>query len=173
MHVGHLRATIIGDALARTFTFAGHKVIRDPHFGDWGFQMGLLIAAIREEQPDLPYFQPGATEFPEESPVTLDDLQRIYPAAAERARTDAEFAEKARVATVRLQQGDPGFRALWRKMKEVSEQSQRADFRALDVEFDLWYGESDVHDRIAPMVERLKKSGVTEEDEGALIIRVD
>lgn len=173
MHVGHLRATIIGDALARTFAFAGHKVVRDPHFGDWGFQMGLLIAALSEERPDLPYFQPGATEFPEESPVTLDDLQRIYPAAAERARTDAEFAEKARVATVRLQQGDPGFRALWRKMKEVSEQSQRADFRALDVEFDLWYGESDVHDRIAPMVERLKKSGVTEEDEGALIIRVD
>lgn len=173
MHVGHLRATIIGDALARTFTFAGHKVIRDPHFGDWGFQMGLLIAAIREEQPDLPYFQPGAEVFPEESPVTLDDLQRIYPAAAERARNDEEFAEEARQATVKLQQGHPGYRALWRHMKTVSEESQRADFGALGVEFDLWYGESDVHDLIEPMVERLKEAGVVEESDGAFIIRIE
>nr|PZN36246.1 MAG: arginine--tRNA ligase [Actinomycetota bacterium] len=173
MHVGHLRATIIGDSLARTFAFGGHKVIRDPHFGDWGFQMGLLIAAIAEEQPDLPYFQEGVTEFPDTSPVTLDDLQRIYPAAAARAQEDEEFAERARMATVRLQQGDPGYRALWRHMKNVSEQSQRADFAALGVEFDLWYGESDVHDLIEPMVERLKEAGVAEESEGAWIIRVD
>ena len=172
MHVGHLRATIIGDALARTFTFAGHKVIRDPHFGDWGFQMGLLIAAIREEQPDLP-LPARSRVFPEESPVTLDDLQRIYPAAAERARHDEEFAEEARQATVKLQQGHPGYRALWRHMKTVSEESQRADFGALGVEFDLWYGESDVHDLIEPMVERLKEAGVVEESDGAFIIRIE
>ena len=94
MHVGHLRATIIGDSLARLFSFAGHKVIRDPHFGDWGFQMGLLIAAIADEQPDLPYFDPGATTYPSKSPVTLDDLQRIYPEASVRARSDDEFADE-------------------------------------------------------------------------------
>lgn len=173
MHVGHIRATIIGDSLARIFAFAGHRVIRDPHFGDWGFQMGLLIAAVREENPDLAYFQEGVTELPEKSPVTLEDLQRIYPAASERARNDEEFAQEAREATVRLQQGDPGYLRLWSQMKGVSEESQRKDFAALGVEFDLWYGESDVHHLIAPMVGRLEEAGVAVESEGALIVRID
>ncbi|MFQ5523838.1 MAG: arginine--tRNA ligase [Acidimicrobiia bacterium] len=173
MHVGHLRATIIGDSLARLIAFAGHNVIRDPHFGDWGFQMGLLIAAIEEEMPHLPYFDPDPDEYPDEPPVTLDDLQRLYPQAAARANLDDVFAERARQATVRLQQGDPGYRALWRQIKEVSLESQRADFAALGVEFDLWYGESDVADRIEPILERLKSAGVVEESDGALVIRVN
>jgi arginyl-tRNA synthetase len=172
MHVGHLRATIIGDSLARLFAFAGHKVIRDPHFGDWGFQMGLLIAALAEAQPDLPYFDPNTREYPGESPVTLDDLQAVYPEAAARARNDDDFADAARLATVKLQQGDPGYLALWAHMKGVSEQSQRKDFGALGVNFDLWYGESDVHDRLAPLVAGLRESGVAEESHGALVVRV-
>ena len=173
MHVGHLRATIIGDSLARTFAFAGHRVIRDPHFGDWGFQMGLLITAIGDEHPDLPYFDPEASAYPEESPVTLDDLQRIYPQADERARSEPEFAQRAREATVRLQQGDPGHRALWQQMKAVSEESQRKDFAALGVEFDLWYGESDVHHLIDVMVERLEKREVAVVSDEALVVFVD
>lgn len=173
MHVGHLRATIIGDSLARLFTFAGHKVIRDPHFGDWGFQMGLLIAAIEERQPDLPYFDDSIGEYPTAPPVTLEDLQAIYPEAAERAREDVEFSERARTATVRLQSGEPGYLALWKHMKSVSETSQREDFGELGVNFDLWYGESDVHDRLEPLVRRLEESGVAEESEGALVVRVD
>jgi arginyl-tRNA synthetase len=172
MHVGHLRATIIGDSLARLFTFAGHQVVRDPHFGDWGFNMGLLIAAIEEIQPDLPYFDPGSPAFPDQSPVTLDDLERLYPVAAARARADTGFADLAREATVRLQQGDPGYLALWRHMKSASEVAQREDFAALGVNFDLWYGESDVRDRIATMVASLIESGVTEESDGAVVIRV-
>ncbi|MEX1126383.1 MAG: arginine--tRNA ligase [Acidimicrobiia bacterium] len=172
MHVGHLRATIIGDSLARLFTFAGHKVIRDPHFGDWGFNMGLLIAAIEEAQSDLPYFDAGVSQFPEQSPVSLDDLERLYPEAAARARADTAFAHTAREATVRLQQGDPGYLALWRHMKYASEVAQREDFASLGVNFDLWYGESDVRDRIAPMVASLVASGVTEESDGAIVIRV-
>jgi arginyl-tRNA synthetase len=173
MHVGHLRATIIGDSLARLFTFAGHKVIRDPHFGDWGFQMGLLIAAIEERHPDLPYFDPGAKKFPQESPVTLDDLQQIYPEASERSAEDDEFSERARRATVRLQSGDPGYRALWEHMKSVSEESQRDDFAALGVTFDLWYGESDVQHRLAPLVQRLEAEGVAELSHDALVVRVE
>jgi arginyl-tRNA synthetase len=173
MHVGHLRATIIGDSLARLFSFAGHKVTRDPHFGDWGFQMGLLIAAIEVEQPGLSFFDPAAETYPTESPVTLDDLQTIYPAASDRARSDPEFADTARRATVRLQQGDRGYLALWRHMKGVSEESQRADFAALGVEFDLWSGESDVHERIAPLVASLRESGVAEESDGALVVRIE
>lgn len=173
MHVGHLRATIIGDSLARLFRFAGHSVIRDPHFGDWGFQMGLVISAIEEEQPELPYFDSKATEYPDTSPVILEDLQRLYPTAAERAREDEAFAERARAATVKLQSGDPGYVTLWRHMKDVSEESQRKDFAALGVEFDLWYGESDVDHLITPMVERLEASGVAEESDSALVVFVD
>lgn len=173
MHVGHLRATIIGDSLARLFSFAGHEVIRDPHFGDWGFQMGLLIASIEDADPGLPYFDKETTQYPAESPVTLEDLQRIYPEASARARDDEAFADRARHATVRLQQGDGGYRALWRHMKSVSEASQRDDFAALGVNFDLWYGESDVHERIAPMVSSLRESGIAEESDGALVVRVE
>jgi arginyl-tRNA synthetase len=121
MHVGHLRATIIGDSLARLFSFAGHKVTRDPHFGDWGFNMGLLIAAIEENEPDLPYFDSNVSDYPDESPITLDELERLYPEAAARARADTAFADAAREATVRLQQGDAGYLALWRHMKQASE----------------------------------------------------
>jgi len=159
MHVGHLRATIIGDSLARHFAFLGHKVVRDPHFGDWGFQMGLLIAAVEDEGID-----------PET--ITLDDLQRIYPEASERARSDEKFADRARSATVLLQGGDERSLAIWRQMKRVSEASQRDDFATLGVNFDLWYGESDVHDRIAPMVERMRSSGVAVMSDGALVIPV-
>jgi arginyl-tRNA synthetase len=173
MHVGHIRATIIGDSLARLFSFAGHRVIRDPHFGDWGFQMGLLIAAIEDDQPDLPYFDEGEVEFPATSPVTLDDLQRIYPEAAERARNDTSFADSAREKTVALQQGHHGYRALWQQMKAVSETSQRDDFASLGVNFDLWYGESDVKDRLAPMVDRFRNSEFAEESDGALIVRIE
>jgi len=158
--VGHIRATIIGDSLARLFAFAGHDVIRDPHFGDWGFQMGLLIATVDEQGMD------PAT-------ITLDDLQRIYPEATERAKDDEEFAERARSMTVGLQQGDETALAIWKQMKSVSETSQRRDFAALGVEFDLWYGESDVADRLNDLASRLEESGVAEESEGALVVRVD
>ncbi|HEX6301620.1 MAG TPA: arginine--tRNA ligase [Acidimicrobiia bacterium] len=160
MHVGHLRATIIGDSLARLFGFAGHHVIRDPHFGDWGYNMGLLIAAVEDEGID-----PSA--------LTLEDLQRIYPEADARAKADEAFAERARLTTVGLQQGDEQALATWRQMKAVSEASQRRDFAALGVEFDLWYGESDIADRLNPLVRRLEVAGITEVSEGALIVRVD
>ncbi|MGD2043789.1 MAG: arginine--tRNA ligase, partial [Acidimicrobiia bacterium] len=160
MHVGHIRATIIGDSLARLFEFAGHDVIRDPHFGDWGFQMGLLITAVADEGLDY-------------ETITLADLQRIYPEASERSREDKEFADRARAATVRLQQGDEQAREVWRKMKAVSEESQREDFAALGVEFDLWYGESDVANRLNDLASRLEAGGVAEISDGALVVRVD
>ena len=174
MHVGHLRATIIGDSLARLFDFVGHQVIRDPHFGDWGLQMGLVIAELERRHPDWPYFDPDFTgPYPEEAPVPLDDLQEIYPVASARAKEDAEFAEAARRATVELQRKRPGYLALWQHMRAVSMEDQRANFSDLGVDFDIWHGESDVADMLEPLVERLRESGVAEESEGALIVRVD
>ncbi len=174
MHVGHLRATIIGDSVARIFDFVGHRVIRDPHFGDWGLQMGMLIVELQRRRPDLPYFDPDFTgPYPEEPPVTLDDLQEMYPEVAARCADDPEWAARARRATVELQQGRPGYRALWEHMVRVSQESQRRDFADLGVTFDVWYSESTVHDRVGPMIERLRRDGFAEESEGALIIRVD
>lgn len=174
MHVGHLRATIIGDSLARLFRFLGHRVIGDPHFGDWGLQMGQVIAAIEEQNPELPYFDPtNDGPFPPDSPVSLDDLQEIYPASSARSESDPDWRERARAVTIDLQQGRAGYLALWRHMKRVSEESQRKDFAALGVEFDLWYGESDVADLVAPLIADLKERGLAEESRGALVVRVD
>ncbi len=172
MHVGHLRATIIGEALARMFAAAGHAVIRDPHFGDWGTQMGMLIVEVERRHPDLPYFDPDRSEgYPADSPVTLEDLQEIYPTIAARCAADPVWADKARAATVELQQGRPGYRALWQHMVNVSQASQRKDFADLGVEFDVWYGESTVAERLAPMIDRIRP--FTDRSNGALIVNTE
>ena len=174
MHVGHLRATIIGDSLRRLFGFVGHRAIGDPHFGDWGLQMGQLIAELEYRRPDLPYFDPDATgPYPEDPPLSLDDLIELYPDAVQRCSTDPEAMAAAQRATAELQRGRPGYLALWRHFVAVSRASQEADFDDLGVHFDLWMGESDVEGRIPEMLERIRASGAAEESEGALIVRVD
>src|SRR5262245_42255995 len=121
MHVGHLRSSLIGDALVRLFRFAGHRVTGDIHLGDWGLPMGMLIAELAREQPALPYFDPASRgPYPAASPVTIDDLEAVYPRAAQRAKDDAEFREAARAATAELQAGRPGYRALWNHFIDVS-----------------------------------------------------
>ena len=173
MHVGHLRATIIGDSLARIGKFVGHDVLGDAHFGDWGTQMGQVIIGIQERMPDLPYFDPAIIDgYPDESPVSMADLQEIYPDISGRANTDPAVAEAARLATVELQKGRPGYLALWQHLVTVSQASQRADFHDLGVDFDLWYGEATVHDLIDPLIERLKSSGIATVSKGALVIDV-
>ena len=172
MHVGHLRSTIIGDALARIFAETGHRVTRDPHFGDWGTQMGMLIIGVRERFPGLPYFDEGARTFPSESPVSLADLSEMYPKMAAACRADPQLAEQARGATLELQEGRPGYRALWKQMVRVSLESQRADFARLGVEFDLWYGESTVADRVEGMIRRMERSGLVKCSDGATVVEV-
>ncbi len=172
MHVGHLRSSIIGDSLARIFSLIGHRVTRDPHFGDWGTQMGMLIVGIRERYGDLPYFKEGAQDYPAESPVTLAELSEIYPKVAERCRADTGWAEAARKATLELQRGRPGYMALWKQMVRVSMQSQRADFARLGIRFDLWYGESTVAGRIEKMIGRMEESGLVVESEGATVVEL-
>jgi arginyl-tRNA synthetase len=172
MHVGHLRAAIIGESLKRIFRFRGDQVLGDAHFGDWGFQMGLLIVAVGEADPGSPFLKPGDGPFPTESPVTLDDLERMYPQAAARAKTEPEFRDRARKATAELQAGRPGYRALWRHFVAVSRGALEREFRALGVEFDLWKGESDADPLIPGMVEDLAARGLLVDDQGARIVRV-
>jgi arginyl-tRNA synthetase len=173
MHVGHLRSTIIGDSITRIGKFVGHDVLGDAHFGDWGTQMGQVIVGIKERMPDLPYFDPAITEsYPNESPVSMTALQEIYPDVSERANRDPDVAEAARLATLELQQGRPGYRALWKHLVAVSQASQRADFHDLGVDFDLWHGESTVHNLIEPLIDRLRANGLALESDGALVIDV-
>ena len=172
MHVGHLRASIIGESLKRLFRFLGHDTAGDIHIGDWGMPVGQLIIEMERRQPELAYFDPDSSgPYPDESPVTLDELSEMYPVVVARTTDDPEEAERARQATLELQNGRPGYVALWSHFRRVSEDEQKRDFDALGVEFDLWRGESTVADRLAPLVGRLL-DGVAEESQGALIVDV-
>jgi len=172
MHVGHLRASIIGESIKRLFRFRGDTVWGDAHFGDWGFQMGLLIVALGDEGRGEAFMAEGDGPFPAESPVTIEDLERLYPAAAAKAKEDTEFRDRARKATMALQAGRPGYRALWKHMHDVSMEALKKDFGALDVHFDLWKGESDADPLIPDMVEGLKAKGLAVPDQGALVVHV-
>ena len=173
MHVGHLRASIIGESIKRLFRFRGDQVWGDAHFGDWGFQMGLLIADFEDRfgaiDPDgaLP-----ADADARLAAVTLDDLQTIYPEAAQRAKDDETFRDRARKATTRLQSGSVACRAIWARYRALSMAAQKEDFHALGVDFDLWKGEADVDPLIPGMVEDLRKQGLLVEDQGALVVHV-
>lgn len=173
MHVGHLRSSIIGDSLQRLFRFRGDRVTSDVHLGDWGLQMGQLITEVARVMPDLPYFDESFTgPYPDEFPVTMDDLQLLYPRASAACKEDKARLEEARQATRDLQAGRAGYVALWRHFAAVSKAALETDFAALGVHFDLWKGESDVDALIPGMVEDLKSRGVTHEDQGAWIIPV-
>ena len=173
MHVGHLRASIIGDALRRLFLFVGDRVLGDVHLGDWGLPMGMLIAEIGRRQPELPYFDGEYTgPYPRESPVTLEGLEEVYPVAAAACKADPARLQEARAITAELQSGRPGYRALWRHFVDISIAAMRRDFASLGVAFDLWKGEADVHDLIQPMIDAMKARGIAEESEGALVVLV-
>ncbi|MBV9512332.1 MAG: arginine--tRNA ligase, partial [Caulobacteraceae bacterium] len=179
MHVGHLRASIIGESLKRLFRFRGDTVWGDAHFGDWGFQMGLLIVAAGDAEPawkavaeDPQACDVDPANDPDLAALDLAVLDRLYPLAAAQAKADPAYRDRARKATAELQAGRPGYLRLWRRFAEVSRTALKREFHALGVDFDLWKGESDVDALIAPMVEALKARGLIEADQGALIIRV-
>ena len=173
LHVGHLRSAIIGESIKRICRFAGHEVIGDIHLGDWGLQMGLIITELRLRQPDLIYFdETYEGEYPKEAPFTISELEEIYPTASAKSKEDAEYKAQAMEDTYRLQNGVPGIRALWHHIMNVSIADLKKNYAALNVEFDLWKGESDVHDMIPAMVEKMKKDGFAHESEGALVVDV-
>ncbi|HWQ85954.1 arginine--tRNA ligase [Brevundimonas sp.] len=172
MHVGHLRSSIIGESLKRLFRFRGDTVWGDAHFGDWGFQMGLLIVAVGDEGKADAFLAEGGGPFPTVSPVTLEDLERLYPAAAAMAREDTGFRDRARKATAELQGGRPGYRALWAHFVAVSRTALEREFGALGVTFDLWNGESDADPLMAEMIAHLEAKGLLVEDSGARVVHV-
>lgn len=186
MHVGHLRSSIIGESLKRLFRFRGDETVGDAHFGDWGYQMGLLIGAAMDADPWIRALvedlnAAGTEPSPEaeaaafaglETRISLADLDRMYPEAAALGKTDEAYRNRARRLTAELQSRNPGCFLLWRHFARVTQVALARDFHALGVDFDLWKGESDADPLIPDMVADLEARGLLEDDQGARIVRV-
>lgn len=159
LHVGHLRSTIIGDAMNRVFRFLGHHAISDNHVGDWGTQFGLLIVGWRRwaDQDAL-----------ERDPI--GHLEDLYRKSSEAAKNDAAFADEARAELAKLQSGDPDNLALWRRFVEISRRDVEDIYGMLDVRFDHWLGESFYNPYLDETVQRLVNLGIAREDQGAIVI---
>ena len=173
LHVGHLRSAIIGESVKRIARKMGHNVLGDIHLGDWGYQMGLIITELKERKPELPYFDENFKgEYPAEAPFTISELEEIYPTASGKAKEDEEYRERALHATYLLQNGHKGYTAIWNHIMHVSVNDLKKNYANLNVDFDLWKGESDAQAYIPDMIERLKKEGFAHIDDGALVIDV-
>lgn len=173
LHVGHLRAAVIGEAIKRMGRFVGHKVIGDVHLGDWGLQMGLIIEELRDRKPELVYFDENFSgEYPSEPPFTISELEEIYPAASAKSKVDEAFKERAQEATFKLQNGYAPYRAVWNHIMAVSLKDLKKNYADLNVEFDLWKGESDAQPYIPEMIQELIDKGLAYESQGALVVDV-
>ncbi|MCR4956214.1 MAG: arginine--tRNA ligase [Lachnospiraceae bacterium] len=173
LHVGHLRPAIIGESIKRVLKYVGNTVYGDVHLGDWGLQIGLIINELRHRKPDLPYFDQNFTgEYPKEAPFTLSDLEEIYPYASGKSKEDEAYKKDALEITNELQNGHPGYTAILKHILTLSHADLKKNYGSLNVTFDLWKGESDAQPYIPDMIEDMKKKGIAEESDGALIVRV-
>lgn len=173
LHVGHLRSAVIGESVKRINRYVGHEVIGDAHLGDWGLQMGLVIVGLKERYPDWVYFDENYEgEYPTEAPFAISELEEIYPASSKRSKDDAEYKAKAMEVTFKFQQGVRGYWALGQKIREVSVKDLKKNYSALNVEFELWNGESSIKDLIPEMVQYMKDGGWAYISDGALVVDV-
>ena len=173
LHVGHLRSAIIGESVKRIARYVGHNVVGDIHLGDWGQPMGLIMNELKIRKPELVYFDESYTgEYPTEPPFTIAELEEIYPFASKRSKEDEEYKANAMACTFKLQSGVRGYRALWNHIIAVSVTDLKKNYEKLNVDFDLWNGESAVHDLIPGMVDYMKKEGYAYISDGALVVDV-
>ena len=173
LHVGHLRSAIIGESIKRTARFMGDEVIGDVHLGDWGLQMGLIITELKLRKPELVYFDESFDgEYPVEPPFTISELEEIYPCASGKSKEDEAYKEAALRATYELQHGRKGYQALLSHILNVSVTDLKRNYEKLDVDFDLWKGESDAQPYIPDMVQKMKDDGFAYISEGALVVDV-
>lgn len=178
LHVGHLRSAIIGEGLKRLAKELGHDVIGDVHLGDWGRPLGIVISEIKRRNPELVYFDENYTgEYPSESPVTMDDLNEIYPTASAAAKEDEERMKEAREATAILQNedrhGHRGYYALWQHIINESIKDLKQSYDKLGVNFELWRGESDCIKSIPEMMDIFAKKNLLRQSNGATVMDVD
>lgn len=173
LHVGHLRSAVIGESVKRIKRFMGNKVISDVHLGDWGLQMGLIITELECRKPDLVYFDESYTgEYPEEAPFTISELEEIYPCASAKSKVDEEFKEKAHQATLKLQSGYAPYTAIWKHIMKVSVEDLKKNYGNLNVDFDLWKGESDAQPYIPGLIQDLIDKKLAYESQGALVVDI-
>lgn len=173
LHVGHLRSAVIGESVKRIERFMGNKVISDVHLGDWGLQMGLIITELECRKPDLVYFDESYTgEYPEEAPFTISELEDIYPCASAKSKVDEEFKEKAHQATLKLQSGYAPYTAIWKHIMKVSVEDLKKNYGNLNVDFDLWKGESDAQPYIPGLIQDLIDKKLAYESQGALVVDI-
>ena len=174
LHIGHLRSAIIGESVKRIYRYFGDTVVGDIHMGDWGLQMGLIVAELKVRQPDLPYFDDSFTgEYPAEAPFTISELEEIYPFASQKSKVDEAFAKEAHEATYLLQTRKPGYYALWKHIMAVSVADLKRNYANLNVDFDVWMGEADAEPYIPPMLEKLEAQGILTDSDGAKVIIVE
>jgi arginyl-tRNA synthetase len=162
MHIGHIRSTVIGNALDRMHRFLGYKVIADNHLGDWGTQFGLILLGYREYVD-----QQALLDHPAE------ELERVYVKSYERSKSDPDWLESARRELVKLQSGDADCRALWEKCVQLSLEEFDHIYKRLGIEFDLTRGESYYNERLPLVVAELREKGLLEESEGAQVVFID
>ena len=162
MHVGHIRSTILGDALSRVLRFRGHTVETDNHLGDWGTQFGMLIVGYRSFLDQVAY---------EQDP--LAEMERLYKEVQARATTDAALAARAREELAKLQQGDEANTALWQEFMQVSRRAFERIYARLNVHFDHWLGESFYNPMLANVVQDLRDKKLARLSEGAICIFYD
>jgi len=173
LHVGHLRSAIIGESIKRMGRFLGYNMVGDVHLGDWGLQMGLIIEELRDRKPELPYFDESFEgEYPKEAPFTISELEDIYPTASGKSKVNEAFKARAQEATFKLQNGYAPFRAIWDHIMAVSLADLKKNYGNLNVEFDLWKGESDAQPYIPGLIQDLQDKGLAYESQGALVVDI-
>lgn len=173
LHIGHLRSAIIGEALKRLARACGSEVYGDIHMGDWGLQIGLVIAELESRNPTMRCFAPDFDENTDTvEPIDVNMLNEVYPFASKRSKEDEEFAKKAHEATFELQNGRPGYIALWKEIMRASVADLKSNYEKLNVDFDLWYGEADADKFIPELIERLEEKKLLVESDGAMVVEV-
>lgn len=174
LHVGHLRSAVIGESIKRLYRFSGHNVVGDIHMGDWGLQMGYVIEILKSRQPQLCYFNSQFSgPYPESAPFDIAGLSELYTHASQLSKVDDAFKEASRQATAELQEGRPGYRALWKHILNVSVADLKKNYHALNVDFDLWLGESDSQVAIPAVLKILEEQSLLSESQGAKVVFVD
>lgn len=173
LHIGHLRSAIIGESLKRLIKSTGRKAISDVHLGDWGLQIGLVIAEFEERNPDWKCFS-GTFNSKTDMVTTLSTevLNEIYPFASRKSKDSKEFKQKAQAITAELQKGRAGYIALWKEIIRVSVEDLKRNYKKLNVDFDFWYGESDSEKYIDQLIISLTDKGLLYESEGAMVVDV-
>ena len=174
LHVGHLRSANIGEALKRLASLLGYEALGDAHLGDYGRPLGLVLKEIKEMYPNLEYFDPNYQgDYSEvDLPITNEDLERIYPLASVKSKEDEEYLEDARDITVRIQKHERGYYDLWKRVVEISKEDIKKTYDILNVNFEIWNGESDEMEYFEELNEEVEKTGILKNSEGAKIIEV-